>query len=81
MPPCVSPIAIQNRHPYGTVFCIDLGLLNIPFEAGLLPASQCLRKRLRCISPVEPVVIEQELVLPNVHHQHRLESRNIAHFV
>ncbi len=60
MPPCVSQIAIQNRHPYGTVFCIDLGLLNIPFEAGLrLPASQCLRKGFDVFRPLSRLVIEQ----------------------
>jgi hypothetical protein len=42
-----------------------------------LPVDVC-EKRFDVFGPFRGLVIEQERVFPYVHHQHRLESRNIA---
>jgi hypothetical protein len=73
------PDRYPEPSPIWEVFCIDLGLINIPFEAGLrLPASQYLRNRLRCISPVKPTGNRAVTRAPKRPSPARLESRNIA---
>jgi hypothetical protein len=60
MPPCVSQIAIQNRHPYGRLFRIDLGLPNICLKPAFdcLPVNVC-EEGFDVFRPLSRLVIEQ----------------------